>query len=361
GHQRHRGQDRDGGGNDEPAVVHDADDGGGEQREQRLRQVDRDGRGRAGAPLQTGWGQALAQRDERHHGPGDPEADRGERDTHGHQARRDRGEEPDREDQDADAEGPDLAPAADDRGGGQAADHRADALHRDQRTERLGGQPETLLDDREDGHVDQPGRPEGDGDHERQPAQHRGGPEVAEPGGQLGPVAAPLLGCLRRGLLDLDRGQQTSGDQERNGGEYDDRVRPVDGIQGGADQGGDQPERLVDAGEQAVAGRQVLVRQEVADQSGLRGSGEVGDRGVEQHHRVDQPQPRGGGDQQQAADDRGHEEVGDLQEPLAGHAVRDLAQERREQRGQPEHGEGQAGSAVRAGELLDPDGEHQEE
>src|SRR5690606_5887949 len=39
----------------------------------------------------------------------------------------------------------------------------------------------------------------------------------------------------------------------------------------------------------------------------------------------------------------------------------DLAQERREQRGQPEHGEGQAGSAVRAGELLDPDGEHQEE
>ena len=136
---------------------------------------------------------------------------------------------------------------------------------------------------------------------------------------------------------------------------------PGSQVQGGAEERRDESERPVDRGQHPVAGGEELVGQQVADQPGLRPGGDVAGTPVDEHHRVDQPQLRLRGHQQKAEHHRGHRQVGHHQETAARHPVGEVAEERGDQRRQPDHPEHQGGGAVGAGQLLHPHRHHEEE
>ena len=175
----------------------------------------------------------------------------------------------------------------------QAARDRTDALHAGQDPQQFRTGVEAALDGGEVRGVGDAGGADRQGQGDREAVQRRGAAQVPESRGRLPPET------LRRsagvGGVSVSRTATMPAAASANSAAVSaiDGVHAGEHVDAGADQRCDQPQALVERGEQAVRRRQVLVGQQVAEQAGLRGGDDVPDRRVDDRHQVDQPQVTG--------------------------------------------------------------------
>src|SRR5690606_20711381 len=253
----------------------------------------------------------------------------------------------------------DLTEAADEPGGDEAAADAADSLSADEDAHKGGRPVQALIDVREDRRLCDAHDPDRDRESDRRPEQRALTDEVPHAGDRL---AEPVQdGRLRPRLGHRERAQRQGAESEAGHDEDDELALPEQGVQGRAAERSDEPQALAYGLQRGVTLREQLLWQDRLDECVESRAHQDHRRSIEDTDDVDDPDVLASADQEQGGqgydrrDERGYEKR------LAAKPVHDPAEHRRGEGWCDDREDGQAGQAVRSGEVLDPDGEDQQE